>query len=226
MGQRGMYRDKRSINVKTNTNVEGTDHPGSGHTGRDEFSDDRVDRKREWREDSEFQETGGVPQSRPYADQGVSRPRDGGLRISRDTRADIWDRSKGVCFYCGVRLHPIKTFEVDHVLPKALGGTNERSNLVASCIACNRHKGKVLREKLRDAVIRPEDIPANAMTTAQAARRLTVTATTIRTWTEQGLLPALRSTNGRRHYLPSDIDRMRQEMGIDPGNEKRPQDKS
>lgn len=44
------------------------------------------------------------------------------------------------CFYCmkGVTL-PEAT--VDHVVPKAKGGTDAVTNLVVSCESCNRRKG-------------------------------------------------------------------------------------
>jgi 5-methylcytosine-specific restriction endonuclease McrA len=32
--------------------------------------------------------------------------------------------------------------EVDHIVPKSLGGTDDESNLVTSCLRCNRGKGK------------------------------------------------------------------------------------
>ncbi|MES2791733.1 MAG: HNH endonuclease signature motif containing protein [Planctomycetota bacterium] len=43
------------------------------------------------------------------------------------------------CFYCGkfVGKH---TSDLDHVVPQSRGGTHSPSNLVLSCIACNRHK--------------------------------------------------------------------------------------
>ena len=42
------------------------------------------------------------------------------------------------CFYCGATPD---YFEVDHVHPKSRGGTDELTNLVLSCVACNQTKG-------------------------------------------------------------------------------------
>ena len=45
-----------------------------------------------------------------------------------------WNHS---CAYCGAKDTP---FEKEHVIPKAHGGSNRISNLVLSCISCNRKK--------------------------------------------------------------------------------------
>lgn len=56
----------------------------------------------------------------------------------REARAQVWDRTpEPACHYCGVRLHPIRDFTVDHVVPISKGGSNDLSNLVACCSRCN-----------------------------------------------------------------------------------------
>ncbi|WP_424140001.1 HNH endonuclease [Roseomonas chloroacetimidivorans] len=40
------------------------------------------------------------------------------------------------CLYCG---HPAE--EVDHMVPRAAGGTDDRQNLAPSCALCNGSKG-------------------------------------------------------------------------------------
>ena len=50
-------------------------------------------------------------------------------------RSFIFSRSNGKCVYCGA-----KATEIDHVVPKANGGTDSTYNLVASCRACNKKK--------------------------------------------------------------------------------------
>ena len=44
------------------------------------------------------------------------------------------------CRYCGVGLNAFSA-TLDHVVPKARGGTNEMSNLALACLACNNAKG-------------------------------------------------------------------------------------
>lgn len=48
---------------------------------------------------------------------------------------------KDPCAYCGETSHDLRT--VDHVTPKASGGSNSLSNLVSSCSECNNEKGSM-----------------------------------------------------------------------------------
>ena len=61
-------------------------------------------------------------------------------RWSKELIRHVWGRRKR-CFHCNTPLQLSgygETWEVDHVIPRNDGGTNRRSNLVASCIHCNR----------------------------------------------------------------------------------------
>ena len=53
-------------------------------------------------------------------------------------RSFIFSRSNGKCVYCGA-----KATEIDHVVPRANGGTNSTYNLVASCRNCNEKKSNL-----------------------------------------------------------------------------------
>lgn len=53
-------------------------------------------------------------------------------------RSFIFGRSNGKCVYCGA-----KATEIDHVVPKANGGTDSTYNLVASCRTCNQMKSNL-----------------------------------------------------------------------------------
>jgi 5-methylcytosine-specific restriction endonuclease McrA len=61
--------------------------------------------------------------------------------IGHRKRAAVWDACGGRCTYCGVALHPFRTFTVDHVIPRSRGGTNALENLVGACPTCNGRKG-------------------------------------------------------------------------------------
>lgn len=50
------------------------------------------------------------------------------------------------CVYCG---HPADT--VEHLTPRALGGTNDRDNLAPACRRCNERRGAALGGRLRAA---------------------------------------------------------------------------
>jgi 5-methylcytosine-specific restriction endonuclease McrA len=59
-------------------------------------------------------------------------------------RARILQRDGFRCRHCGAR-----ATEVDHLVPRALGGSDfDPANLAASCSACNAKRAARLREEL------------------------------------------------------------------------------
>lgn len=44
------------------------------------------------------------------------------------------------CRYCLIPLDE-NNFSIDHIVPKSQGGSNDKSNKVAACKNCNKHKG-------------------------------------------------------------------------------------
>ena len=58
-----------------------------------------------------------------------------GPLYNTNLRDFIFSKTNGRCSYCGA-----KATEIDHVIPRANGGTNSVYNLVASCRACNQMK--------------------------------------------------------------------------------------
>lgn len=63
-------------------------------------------------------------------------------RIPRRLRFEVLRRDNYSCRYCGSRA-PEVPLTVDHVKPRALGGTNDPENLVAACGPCNSGKASV-----------------------------------------------------------------------------------
>lgn len=61
------------------------------------------------------------------------------MAISKRVRYEILRRDGHKCRYCGV-VADESPLVVDHVTPTALGGTDDPSNLVASCRDCNSGK--------------------------------------------------------------------------------------
>ena len=59
----------------------------------------------------------------------------------REYLLNKWDRK---CAYCGIENVPL---QVEHIHPKAKGGTNRISNLCLACEKCNTKKGSQLIEK-------------------------------------------------------------------------------
>ena len=66
--------------------------------------------------------------------------------LSTTQRLTLFLAAQGHCQSCGWRLHPGTRWEVDHIIPVALGGTESPHNLQVLCKAC--HGAKTAR---RDA---------------------------------------------------------------------------
>lgn len=62
--------------------------------------------------------------------------------LSKRLRFEVFKRDAFTCVYCG-RTPPGVVLELDHVTPLFEGGSDEDSNLVTSCDACNRGKGAI-----------------------------------------------------------------------------------
>lgn len=78
-------------------------------------------------------------------------------------RSFIFNRSNSKCVYCGA-----KATEIDHVIPRANGGTNSVYNLVASCRICNQMKSnltlKAFGKKMNKdfSKLEPKKLPRDA----------------------------------------------------------------
>jgi hypothetical protein len=62
------------------------------------------------------------------------------MATSKRTRFEVFKRDKFTCQYCG-RSGPNVLLELDHIVPKSEGGSDDILNLVTSCADCNRGKG-------------------------------------------------------------------------------------
>ena len=69
-------------------------------------------------------------------------------RHVRYSRANVFTRDKFTCQYCGER--PSRSeLNLDHVIPRSLGGRTSWENVVCSCVECNRRKGGRTPEQAR-----------------------------------------------------------------------------
>jgi 5-methylcytosine-specific restriction endonuclease McrA len=66
--------------------------------------------------------------------------------LSKRTHIDIRKKSTNLTTHGAYWLH---SASIDHVVPHALGGTNEKDNLVTACPACQFGKGSFSLEELR-----------------------------------------------------------------------------
>ena len=61
-------------------------------------------------------------------------------RHVRFSRINLMARDDFQCQYCGIKPRRAE-LNLDHVIPRALGGKSTWENVVTSCIDCNRQKG-------------------------------------------------------------------------------------
>lgn len=62
-------------------------------------------------------------------------------------RREIFDKSEGKCHYCAAALTLDGNWHIEHMQPRALLGSNDKSNLVASCVSCNHQKRDMTAEE-------------------------------------------------------------------------------
>lgn len=86
------------------------------------------------------------------------------MPVSKRTRFEVLRRDNYTCRYCR---SSDEALTVDHVLPVALGGTDEPSNLVAACRDCNA--GKASTAPTEELV---EQVDADAIRWAAARERV------------------------------------------------------
>jgi len=75
-------------------------------------------------------------------------------------RGNVWDKTEGKCWYCGIQTNPWRNFAIDHVVPITKGGSDDIDNLVPSCERCNKRKNNkgidILRKML--AAEQPDNV--------------------------------------------------------------------
>lgn len=73
-------------------------------------------------------------------------------------RSRVWIKTFGRCWYCGTKFasgvvakyfYQDDLFEVDHVISKKRGGSDNISNLAPACRKCNREKDEKTLEGYR-----------------------------------------------------------------------------
>jgi hypothetical protein len=84
------------------------------------------------------------------------------MAVSRRLRFEVLKRDNYTCRYCGAKA-PDVTLTVDHVIPTALGGSDEPANLVTACKPCNGGKASVSPDS---SVV--HDVAADALRWARA----------------------------------------------------------
>lgn len=83
--------------------------------------------------------------------------------IPEKVKAEAWEQADGRCQQCGITLHG-DDMHYDHVLPVALGGTNDVENIQLLCFSCHA-------EKTAQDVARIAKADRQAARSGQKARR-------------------------------------------------------
>jgi len=80
------------------------------------------------------------------------------MREVKLTRKNVYLRDRNTCQYCG---RPFKENELnlDHVLPRHMGGGTTWTNVVCSCVRCNLRKGEKTLESSGMGLIRKPQKP-------------------------------------------------------------------
>jgi 5-methylcytosine-specific restriction endonuclease McrA len=84
------------------------------------------------------------------------RPRDTAVAFSR---RNIFKRDHSTCQYCGARPGSAE-LTIDHVIPRAQGGTSTWENCVLACVDCNARKANRTPEQARMRLRRQPTRPA------------------------------------------------------------------
>lgn len=79
------------------------------------------------------------------------------MAITKRTRYEVLRRDNYTCRYCGAKA-PHVELQVDHVIPKALGGGDAPDNLVAACRDCNTGKTSSSPDSAQVAQVRAQAV--------------------------------------------------------------------
>lgn len=92
------------------------------------------------------------------------------MAVSKRLRYEILRRDNHACRYCGTAA-PNAVLTVDHVVPTTLGGSDEPTNLVTACSACNSGKSSTPADATLVA-----DVSADALRWSAAIKQATADA--------------------------------------------------
>ena len=91
------------------------------------------------------------------------------MAVPKRTRFEVLRRDNYTCRYCRSTDNPLT---IDHVVPEALGGSDDPSNLVAACKDCNSGKSSIAPDAALVAQV-DEDALRWARARAQAVQQFT-----------------------------------------------------
>lgn len=89
------------------------------------------------------------------------------MAVTKSLRYQVLRRDNHTCRYCGANA-PDVTLRIDHVIPTALGGSDQPDNLVTACHDCNAGKSATPADASLIA-----DVAQDALRWANAMKRVT-----------------------------------------------------
>lgn len=96
------------------------------------------------------------------------------MAVSKRLRFEILRRDNHTCRYCGAAAPEVK-LTVDHVMPEALGGTDDPNNLAAACEPCNSGKTSIVPDSAIVEDVKSDTIRwKRAIEEARAIRRVRI----------------------------------------------------
>jgi len=121
-----------------------------------------------------------------------------GTLFGYELKEYLLEKWKRTCAYCGAQQVPL---QVEHIQPKAAGGTNRASNLALACAPCNTKKGtQAIREFLKDAPERLARVLAQAKAPLKDATVVNATRWELFRRLQATGLPVETGSGGRTKY--------------------------
>jgi 5-methylcytosine-specific restriction endonuclease McrA len=71
--------------------------------------------------------------------------------MNKELRLSVYEKYSGNCAYCGCEI-VWSAFQVDHIIPKQSGGSDDLENLNPACRQCNNFKNVFSLEEFRREV--------------------------------------------------------------------------
>ncbi len=71
----------------------------------------------------------------------------------------VYRKTGGRCYYCGAELDPFSRWNIDHIIGRKNGGSDDILNLAPTCAACNVRKKAKSVEGFREWLRGPVSLP-------------------------------------------------------------------
>lgn len=124
------------------------------------------------------------------------------MAVTKRTRFEVLRRDNHTCRYCGA-LAAESPLTIDHVVPVALGGSDDPSNLVAACKDCNAGKTSTAPDQTLVTQVSDDAVRWSRALTAAAAERLALYEANMEIGTEfRKVWDQWKTSNGKGSPLP------------------------